>query len=63
MLALPSSVTSAKISDLKVGDVVTATGRLGTDGSLDAQTVLGGSFRHPDKKTAPASPGASQPSS
>lgn len=56
-------VTSAKISDVKVGDIVTATGRLGTDGTLDAQSVLGGSFRRPDHKTAPASPGASQPSS
>ena len=59
-----AGVTSPKISDLKEGDMVTATGRLRSDGSLDAQSVFGGSFRGPGKRPALPGPNASaQPSS
>jgi len=59
-----AGVTSPKISDLKVGNMVTATGRLRSDGSLDAQSVFGGSFRGPGKRPALPGPDASaKPSS
>jgi hypothetical protein len=59
-----SGASSAKISDLKVGDRVTATGRLRSDGSLDAQSVFSGSFRGPGKRPALPGPDASaKPSS
>jgi hypothetical protein len=54
-----AGVTSPTISDLKVGNMVTATGRLRSDGSLDAQSVFGGSFHGPGKRPALPGPNAS----